>query len=70
MIADNLDCHAIVSAAMSTADAQHLHRVAGKASAGEVQLPLDEWSKGLLRKSSRSLQGAFGRTQSPSLGGV
>ena len=51
--------------AMSTADAQHLHRVAGKASAGEVQLPLDEWSKGLLRKSSSSLQGAFGRTQSP-----
>ena len=28
--------------AMSTADAAHLHRVAGKASAGEVQLPLDD----------------------------
>ena len=49
---------------------QYGQEVAGKASAGEATLPLDDWNKRLLGKSSSSLQGAFGRTQSPSLGGV
>ena len=53
--------------ACNRSSAANLQRGSWQSQCRGSVLPLDEWSKLLLRKSSSSMQWAFDRTQSPSL---